>query len=185
MCDFVVLQEMRTFGPRRRERRGRRSRLAFSRRGLARAVGVSISIRWVMNAQCRQRFRCPPSGSATSAGRSPSPDWTSWTRYKYPSSMAQLPALRVSCKSTGTELPLGLQIVGPRHAHTLVLGWDWLNRRHRLALTHTETDCTPGGFGKRAGHRHVSQIGRDVHGATARWRRCARICRWAACAGRG
>jgi len=55
-----------------------------------------------------------PDGSA-------SPDWTSWTPYTYPFNMTQQPALSVPCGFTGTGLPVGLQIVGPRHADALVL----------------------------------------------------------------
>ena len=50
-----------------------------------------------------------------------SPDWTSWTPYTYPFNMTQQPALSVPCGLTSAGLPIGLQIVGPRHADALVL----------------------------------------------------------------
>ena len=52
----------------------------------------------------------------------PSQRWTSWTPYSYPFNMTQQPALSVPCGFTSTGLPVGLQIVGARHADALVLG---------------------------------------------------------------
>jgi aspartyl-tRNA(Asn)/glutamyl-tRNA(Gln) amidotransferase subunit A len=49
------------------------------------------------------------------------PDWTSWTPYTYPFNLTQQPALSVPCGFTSAGLPIGLQIVGPRHADALVL----------------------------------------------------------------
>jgi aspartyl-tRNA(Asn)/glutamyl-tRNA(Gln) amidotransferase subunit A len=51
----------------------------------------------------------------------PSSDWTSWTPYTYPFNMTQQPAASVPCGFTSGGLPVGLQIVGPRHADALVL----------------------------------------------------------------
>ncbi len=51
----------------------------------------------------------------------PSPDWTSWTPYTYPFNLTQQPALSVPCGLTSAGLPVGLQIVGARHADALVL----------------------------------------------------------------
>ncbi len=51
----------------------------------------------------------------------PSPEWTSWTPYTYPFNLTQQPALSVPCGLTSAGLPVGLQIVGPRHADALVL----------------------------------------------------------------
>jgi aspartyl-tRNA(Asn)/glutamyl-tRNA(Gln) amidotransferase subunit A len=51
----------------------------------------------------------------------PSPDWTSWTPYTYPFNLTQQPALSVPCGFTAAGLPIGLQIVGARHADALVL----------------------------------------------------------------
>jgi len=50
-----------------------------------------------------------------------SPLWTSWTPYTYPFNMTQQPAATVPCGLTRDGLPIGLQIVGPRHADALVL----------------------------------------------------------------
>ncbi|MEU8222815.1 amidase [Kribbella sp. NPDC048915] len=52
---------------------------------------------------------------------SSSPDWTSWTPYTYPFNLTQQPALSVPCGFTTAGLPVGLQIVGPRHADALTL----------------------------------------------------------------
>jgi aspartyl-tRNA(Asn)/glutamyl-tRNA(Gln) amidotransferase subunit A len=51
----------------------------------------------------------------------PSQLWTSWTPYTYPFNMTQQPALSVPCGFTSAGLPVGLQVVGPRHADALVL----------------------------------------------------------------
>ncbi|MEV1178674.1 amidase family protein, partial [Nonomuraea sp. NPDC049784] len=51
----------------------------------------------------------------------PSTDWTSWTPYTYPFNLTQQPAASVPCGFTSAGLPIGLQIVGPRHADALVL----------------------------------------------------------------
>jgi aspartyl-tRNA(Asn)/glutamyl-tRNA(Gln) amidotransferase subunit A len=51
----------------------------------------------------------------------PSPDWTSWTPYTYPFNLTQQPALSVPCGFTSAGLPIGLQVVGARHADALVL----------------------------------------------------------------
>jgi aspartyl-tRNA(Asn)/glutamyl-tRNA(Gln) amidotransferase subunit A len=50
-----------------------------------------------------------------------SPDWTSWTPYTYPFNLTQQPALSVPCGFSAAGLPIGLQVVGPRHADALVL----------------------------------------------------------------
>jgi aspartyl-tRNA(Asn)/glutamyl-tRNA(Gln) amidotransferase subunit A len=51
----------------------------------------------------------------------PSPWWTSWTPYTYPFNLTQQPALTVPCGFTAAGLPVGLQVVGPRHADAAVL----------------------------------------------------------------
>ncbi len=51
----------------------------------------------------------------------PSPRWTSWTPFTYPFNLTQQPAITLPCGFTPTGLPLGLQIVGPRHADARVL----------------------------------------------------------------
>lgn len=47
--------------------------------------------------------------------------WTSWTPFTYPFNLTQQPAASVPCGSTSEGLPVGLQIVGPRHADARVL----------------------------------------------------------------
>jgi aspartyl-tRNA(Asn)/glutamyl-tRNA(Gln) amidotransferase subunit A len=51
----------------------------------------------------------------------PSERWTSWTPFTYPFNMTQQPAASVPCGRTTDGLPIGLQIVGPRHADATVL----------------------------------------------------------------
>ncbi|MGI9084245.1 MAG: amidase [Aeromicrobium sp.] len=51
----------------------------------------------------------------------PSQHWTSWTPYSYPFNMTQQPAASVPCGFTTDGLPVGLHLVGPRHADRLVL----------------------------------------------------------------
>lgn len=47
--------------------------------------------------------------------------WTSWTPFTYPFNMTQQPAASMPCGWTDTGLPIGLQVVGPRHADDRVL----------------------------------------------------------------
>jgi aspartyl-tRNA(Asn)/glutamyl-tRNA(Gln) amidotransferase subunit A len=61
-----------------------------------------------------------PAGQAAPDGW-PSQLWTSWTPYTYPFNLTQQPALSVPCGFTTAGLPVGLQVVGPRHADALVL----------------------------------------------------------------
>jgi aspartyl-tRNA(Asn)/glutamyl-tRNA(Gln) amidotransferase subunit A len=51
----------------------------------------------------------------------PAARWTSWTPFSYPFNMTQQPAASVPCGFTADGLPVGLQIVGPRHADDAVL----------------------------------------------------------------
>lgn len=51
----------------------------------------------------------------------PGSRWTSWTPFTYPFNMTQQPAASVPCGFTSAGLPIGLQVVGPRHADALVL----------------------------------------------------------------
>ena len=51
----------------------------------------------------------------------PGERWTSWTPFTYPFNMTQQPAASVPCGFTAAGLPVGLQIVGPRHADARVL----------------------------------------------------------------
>ena len=55
-----------------------------------------------------------PEGSAD-------PRWPGWTPFTYPFNLTQQPAATVPCGFTEAGLPVGLQIVGPRHADALVL----------------------------------------------------------------
>ncbi|GAA2560086.1 amidase [Pseudonocardia hydrocarbonoxydans] len=67
--------------------------------------------------------------------------WTSWTPFTYPFNMTQQPAASVPCGFTRGGLPIGLQIVGPRHADRAVLSaahafqavTDWHLQRPRPA----------------------------------------------------
>ncbi|MGW3469921.1 amidase [Saccharopolyspora sp. NPDC000995] len=52
---------------------------------------------------------------------SPSPRWTSWTPFTYPFNMTQQPAASIPCGLTADGLPIGLQIVGPRHGDAKIL----------------------------------------------------------------
>ncbi|RBM16533.1 amidase [Prauserella sp. PE36] len=47
--------------------------------------------------------------------------WPQWTRFTYPFNMTQQPAITVPAGFTSQGLPVGLQIVGPRHSDDLVL----------------------------------------------------------------
>jgi aspartyl-tRNA(Asn)/glutamyl-tRNA(Gln) amidotransferase subunit A len=66
--------------------------------------------------------------------------WTSWTPFTYPFNMTQQPAVSVPCGFTSDGLPIGLQIVGPRHgdaavlaaAHAFQQATDWHQRRPPL-----------------------------------------------------
>jgi aspartyl-tRNA(Asn)/glutamyl-tRNA(Gln) amidotransferase subunit A len=66
--------------------------------------------------------------------------WTSWAQFSYPFNMTQQPAATVPCGFTSAGLPVGLQIVGPRHADHRVLAaakayqdaTDWVGRRPPL-----------------------------------------------------
>lgn len=48
--------------------------------------------------------------------------WTEWTPFSYPFNMTQQPAASVPCGVDGEGLPVGVQLVGARHADALVLG---------------------------------------------------------------
>ena len=47
--------------------------------------------------------------------------WTEWTPFTYPFNLTQQPAISVPCGLTADGLPIGLQLVGPRHSDALVL----------------------------------------------------------------
>ncbi len=49
------------------------------------------------------------------------PRWTSWTPFTYPFNLSHQPAATVPCGFSGAGLPIGVQVVGGRHADALVL----------------------------------------------------------------
>lgn len=51
----------------------------------------------------------------------PHKDWPTWTPFSYPFNLTQQPAASVPCGFTESGLPIGLQIVGAKHADALVL----------------------------------------------------------------
>lgn len=51
----------------------------------------------------------------------PSQLWPTWTPYTWPFNLTQQPALTVPCGLTSERLPVGLQVVGPRHGDNVVL----------------------------------------------------------------
>jgi aspartyl-tRNA(Asn)/glutamyl-tRNA(Gln) amidotransferase subunit A len=61
-----------------------------------------------------------PTGQDAPSGW-PSDLWTSWTPYTYPFNMTQQPALSVPCGFTSDRRPIGLQLIGARHADRLLL----------------------------------------------------------------
>ncbi|MEE2031511.1 amidase [Rhodococcus chondri] len=58
-------------------------------------------------------YDVPPGSSATS--------WPQWTPFSYPFNLSQQPAISIPVGRTAAGLPVGLQIVGPRHSDDLVL----------------------------------------------------------------
>ncbi|GAA3572926.1 amidase [Amycolatopsis ultiminotia] len=48
-------------------------------------------------------------------------EWPEWTPFTYPFNMTQQPAISVPAGRTSAGLPVGVQIVGPRHSDDLVL----------------------------------------------------------------
>ncbi|UFU07515.1 amidase [Ruania halotolerans] len=47
--------------------------------------------------------------------------WPQWTPFTYPFNLSQQPAISIPAGTTAAGLPVGLQIVGPRHSDDLVL----------------------------------------------------------------
>ncbi|WP_328317627.1 amidase [Streptomyces sp. NBC_00388] len=47
--------------------------------------------------------------------------WTGWTPFTYPFNLTQQPAATVPCGTDAAGLPVGVQLVGPRHADAVVL----------------------------------------------------------------
>lgn len=63
---------------------------------------------------------------AFAAGHDVPPDsgltgWPQWTPFTYPFNLTQQPALDIPAGRTSTGMPVGLQIIGPRHSDDLVL----------------------------------------------------------------
>jgi aspartyl-tRNA(Asn)/glutamyl-tRNA(Gln) amidotransferase subunit A len=59
-------------------------------------------------------------GAEVPAG-SPHHRWTGWTPFTYPFNLTQQPAASVPCGTDDAGLPIGVQLVGPRHADAVVL----------------------------------------------------------------
>src|SRR5690606_38729673 len=57
----------------------------------------------------------PPGGPYTK--------WWQWTGFTYPFNLTQQPAISIPVGRTSDGLPVGLQIVGPRHADDTVLAF--------------------------------------------------------------
>ncbi|MCR8695072.1 amidase [Rhodococcus pyridinivorans] len=55
----------------------------------------------------------PPGSSLTS--------WPQWTPFTYPFNLTQQPAISIPVGTTSAGLPVGLQIIGPRHSDDLLL----------------------------------------------------------------
>ncbi|MGL5445128.1 MAG: amidase family protein, partial [[Mycobacterium] stephanolepidis] len=47
--------------------------------------------------------------------------WAQWTPFTHPFNMTQQPALSIPVGRISTGLPVGMQIIGPRHSDDLVL----------------------------------------------------------------
>ena len=52
---------------------------------------------------------------------SPASGWPQWTPFTYPFNLTQQPAISIPVGTTAGGLPVGLQIVGPRHSDDLLL----------------------------------------------------------------
>ena len=119
----------------------------------------------------RRHFRWPrsPSGRTcrTAGDRRTG---TSWTPYTYPFNLTQQPALSVPCGFTSAGLPIGLQVVGPRHADALVLRvGQRVPDRHRLA---SRTPLSqPRRFDEQVRHGVAGQARSELRGPVARQRR--------------
>ena len=70
------------------------------------------------------------------------PRWPGWTPFTYPFNLTQQPAATVPCGFTAGGLPAGLQIVGPRHADTLVLRAARAYERAHPQITVARTDTS-------------------------------------------
>jgi aspartyl-tRNA(Asn)/glutamyl-tRNA(Gln) amidotransferase subunit A len=80
---------------------------------------------------------------AFAAGREVPEGWptqrlTDWTPFSYPFNLTQQPAISVPCGFTEAGLPIGLQLVGAKHADALVL-----QAAHAYQQAHPLTDLRP------------------------------------------
>ncbi len=100
-----------------------------SRAALGAAMG-SFHARWDLLLTPTVPIVAFPAGREAPAG-SDDPHWPGWTPFTYPFNLTQQPAATVPCGSTAGGLPIGLQIVGPRHAEALVL-----RAAHAYLVTH-------------------------------------------------
>ena len=66
------------------------------------------------------------------------PHWPSWTPFTYPFNLTGQPACSVPCGFTQNGLPVGLQVIGPRHRDDLVL-----RAAHAYQLAEPLTDRRP------------------------------------------
>ncbi|MFI1966057.1 amidase [Streptomyces pathocidini] len=66
--------------------------------------------------------------------------WTGWTPFTYPFNLTQQPAASVPCGLDRAGLPIGVQVVGARHADTLVL-----RAAHALYASGAADISPPGG----------------------------------------
>lgn len=64
------------------------------------------------------------------------PRWPGWTPFSYPFNLTGQPAISVPCGFTGQGLPIGLQLVGARHADALVLRAAHCYQQARPLTTH-------------------------------------------------
>ncbi|MEX0791835.1 MAG: amidase [Pirellulaceae bacterium] len=65
--------------------------------------------------------------------------WPTWTPFSYPFNLTGQPAISVPCGFTQSGLPIGLQIIGARHADTQVL-----QAAHQYQQLRPLTDIRPG-----------------------------------------
>lgn len=68
-------------------------------------------------------------------------DWPQWTPFTYPFNMSRQPALSVPIGLTSRGLPVGVQIVGPRHADPAVLAVGALIEQLRPAIGYPEENA--------------------------------------------
>ncbi|WP_407552881.1 amidase [Streptomyces sp. Pv4-95] len=69
--------------------------------------------------------------------------WTGWTPFTYPFNLTQQPAATVPCGVDGDGLPIGVQLVGARHADALVLRAS--HALYEAGIAEIPAPATPGG----------------------------------------